>query len=70
MTTRSIAPQSLKESEDEEPAEGVPSSAGSCVPAIGYPYGAPVRWQGGRKARMNETPHSRFCSAADALGQQ
>jgi hypothetical protein len=29
-----------------------------------------VRWQGGRKARMNETPHSRFCSAADALGQQ
>ena len=41
----------------QEPAEGSPSSAGSCVPAIGYPLtGAPVRWQGGRKARMKETP--------------
>ena len=39
----------------QEPAEGAPSSAGSCVPAIGYPYGAPMRGQGGRKARINET---------------
>jgi uncharacterized protein YodC (DUF2158 family) len=32
------------------------ASAGSCVPAIGYPLpGAPVRWQGGRKARVKET---------------
>ncbi len=27
--------------------------------------GAPVRWQGGRKARMNETPAQPICSAVD-----
>jgi hypothetical protein len=32
--------------------------------------GAPVRWQGGRKARMDETLAQRFRSAVDALGHQ
>jgi hypothetical protein len=50
---------------------GVPSSAGSCVPAIGYPLpGAPVRWQGGRKARVKETLAQPCRSAVDGVGCQ
>jgi hypothetical protein len=43
------------EGDAQEPAEGSPSSAGSCVPAIGYPLPRPRCVGGGRKARIKET---------------
>ena len=54
----------------QEPAEGSPSSAGSCVPAIGYPIPGPrcVGRGAGRRARTRR-PHSPGRSAVDAVGR-
>ena len=55
----------------QEPAEGSPSSAGSCVPAIGYPLPGPrcVGRGAGRRA-LKRRSHGPYRSAVDAVGRQ